>query len=122
MLLTFLENIKYSEDAHTVRQGHEGETRDVAHSTACYLLRNGSVCNAEEPTGNNEVDKIMDDIISITCKKQSADEELYNCIDALNKLLRPQGASTIQKVPNQHMNGFNAGHEVRNLDGDDIEA
>jgi hypothetical protein len=119
MLITFLEDVKYSEDAFVVKQGHKGETRDVRQSAACQLLRRGKACNAEKPTGNEGMDKIMDDITNIICKKQSVDDELYNRLGDLMDMLRPHGSNTVQRVPNGAMTGFNANSAARAIVEDD---
>ena len=54
MLITFVENIKYSEDGHTILQGKKYEKRDVAHSAAVALLNAGKAYNSESETEWNK--------------------------------------------------------------------
>lgn len=97
MLITFTENVKYTEDGHVVKQGHKDETRDVAHAAASDLLRKGKAYNAEEPTGNYDVDKTLDDIQSIICQIDHWHTELHKQMDELNKVLLP--------LPNKALRG-----------------
>lgn len=50
MLITFTENVKYSEDGHTVMQGKKFEKRDVSHTAAVALLNAGKAYNSEPET------------------------------------------------------------------------
>ncbi len=48
MLITFLGNRRYSDDAHIVQRALKGETRFVAHDTACWLMHQGWAVKTKE--------------------------------------------------------------------------
>lgn len=96
MKIGFIENVKYSETGFDVLQGHKGEVREVAHTAACRLLKAGKAYNAEEPVGNHNVAKALDDIQSIICQIDHWHNELHRQIDDMNRFI---GETDKRKVP-----------------------
>lgn len=113
MRIKFLENTRYCENGFDVKQGLKGETKNVAHTAASDLIRKNKAFCAEEPTGNDNLDTIIDGIKTTIRNVDEWREKLHKQMDLLDEALRISGDDVIKKIPNQAMQGFSVQRALR---------
>ncbi len=114
MRIKFLESTRYCENGFDVKQGLKGETKNVAHSAACALINKSKAYCAEPETGNEALDKIIEDIKTTITHIDENHEKLHEQMDILNDVLRISGDEVIKKIPNSAMEGFSVQSALRN--------
>src|SRR5581483_1515447 len=90
MLITMLGTHRVSEDGFATKRLEKGKTYDIAHTAACSLIHRGFACNAEESTGNENLDRCLDEICQKFGRMQRDLVELGDNLDAVMRCIRPR--------------------------------